>query len=132
MARSSFSAWLKRHALLRTNAARAGAGKHHSQLGVEALEERTLMASGLVAAYNFNEGSGTVLHDVSGNGNNGAITNATWSSAGKYGGALSFNGSTSLVTVADSVSLHLTKGMTLEAWIDPTSLNSPDNGWSAA
>ncbi len=29
----------------------------------------------------------------SGNGNNGTLVNATWSAAGKYGGALSFNGS---------------------------------------
>jgi PKD repeat protein len=125
MTRSSFSAWLKRHALRRT-------AKRRSPLSLEALEERTLLASGLVAAYNFNEGSGTVLHDVSGNNNNGTVTNATWSSAGKFGGALSFNGTTSLVSVAGSASLNLTKGMTLEAWIDPTSLKSPDAGWSAA
>ena len=32
---------------------------------------------GLVAAYGFNEGSGTVVSDVSGNGNNGTISGAT-------------------------------------------------------
>ena len=49
---------------------------------------------GLVSAYSFNEGTGTVVNDVSGNSNNGTISNATWSASGKYGSALSFNGST--------------------------------------
>ena len=33
---------------------------------------------GLVAFWNFNEGSGNVLTDLSGNGNNGTINGATW------------------------------------------------------
>ena len=33
---------------------------------------------GLVAAYGFNEGAGTVLNDVSGRSNHGTITGATW------------------------------------------------------
>lgn len=87
-------------------------------------------ATGLVAAYNFNEGSGTTLIDRSGNGNNGSIANSTWVT-GKYGGGLQFNGTTSLVTIANSTSLSLTTGMTLEAWIDSSALTSPDANWSA-
>ena len=49
-------------------------------------------APGLVAAYGFDEGSGTTVTDASGNGNNGTITNATWATTGKYGKALQFNG----------------------------------------
>jgi Concanavalin A-like lectin/glucanases superfamily len=78
----------------------------------------------LVAAYSFNEGSGTIVNDASGNGNNGTISGATWTTSGKYGNALSFNGSNSRVTVPDSASLHLTTGMTLEAWVYPTVLSS--------
>jgi fibronectin type 3 domain-containing protein len=77
-------------------------------------------SSGLVASYSFNEGSGTTVTDSSGNGNNGTISGATWTTAGKYGSALSFNGSSSRVTVNDSPSLHLSAGMTLEAWVSPT------------
>jgi hypothetical protein len=105
--------------------------KRRSRLAVESLEDRRLMAAGLVAAYAFNEGSGTTLLDSSGNGNNGTISNATWTTAGKYGGALSFNGTNSLVSVANAPSLNLTNGMTLEAWVKPTSLNSADQGWDA-
>jgi hypothetical protein len=83
--------------------------------------------TGLVAAFNFDEGSGTTVHDSSGNGNNGTITGATWTT-GLFGSALSFNGANSWVTVNDSSSLHLTSGMTLEAWVDPTALAA---NWSA-
>ena len=77
-------------------------------------------APGLVAAYGFNEGSGTVVNDASGNGNNGTINGATWTTSGKYGNALNFNGTNALVTINNAASLQLTTGMTLEAWVYPT------------
>ena len=46
---------------------------------------------GLVAEWHFDEGSGSVLVDSSGNGNDGVIYGATWVD-GKYGTALSFDG----------------------------------------
>ncbi len=46
---------------------------------------------GLVGWWRFDEGSGTIAGDSSGNGNNGTIYGATWV-AGKYGQALSFDG----------------------------------------
>ena len=82
----------------------------------------TASASGPVAAYSFDAGSGTTVTDLSGNGNNGTIANATWTAAGKYGSALSFNGSTAIVTVSDSASLRLTSAMTLEAWVSPSTV----------
>src|SRR6202046_1183102 len=81
-------------------------------------------APGLVAAYGFDEGSGTTVTDASGNGNNGTISGATWSTAGKYGDALSFNGTSSLVTIPNSASLQLSSGMTLEAWVNPSTVNA--------
>ena len=80
--------------------------------------------SGLVAAYGFDEGSGTTVTDASGNGNNGTITNATWAASGKYGKALQFNGTNALVTIPDAASLHLSSGMTLEAWVNPSTVNA--------
>src|SRR5262249_34292311 len=78
--------------------------------------------NGLVAAYGFNDGSGTTLTDSSGKGNNGTIAIATWAT-GMFGKALSFDGSSSMVTVPDANSLDLTSGMTLEAWVNPSALN---------
>jgi glucose/arabinose dehydrogenase/chitodextrinase len=83
--------------------------------------------SGLVAAYGFNEGSGTTVGDQSGNGNTGSISGAVWAQ-GKYGNALSFDGLNDLVVIngASSTSLNVTSGMTLEAWVYPTAAQS---GW---
>src|SRR5262249_34575235 len=75
--------------------------------------------SGLVAAYAFNEGAGSTVADLSGNGNTGNLSNSSWTNRGKYGRAVVFNGNNSLVTVKDSASLHLTSAMTLEAWVNP-------------
>ena len=88
------------------------------------LGNHTRRINGLVAAYSFNEGAGTSVADASGSGNGGSIGTATWSTAGKYGNALSFNGSGARVTVPDSSSLRLTTGMTLEAWVFPTTVNA--------
>ena len=78
----------------------------------------------LVAAYGFNEGSGTTVTDGSGTGNTGQIIGPTWTASGKYGGALEFNGSNAWVLINDSPSLHLTNAMTLEAWVYPFTLPS--------
>jgi hypothetical protein len=81
-------------------------------------------STGLVAAYSFDEGSGTIAADTSGNANTGTISGATWSTVGNMGGALAFNGSSSTVRVPDSASLDLTSGMTLEAWVRPTAVGT--------
>jgi hypothetical protein len=78
--------------------------------------------AGLVLSFGFNEGSGSTVTDSSGTGNNGTTSSTTWNSTGKFGKALSFNGTSSWVTVNDSNSLDLTNGMTLEAWVKPSSL----------
>src|SRR4029079_18768438 len=90
---------------------------------------RTVAQSGgLVAAYSFNESSGSTTIDASGNANTGTIVNATRSLAGKFGGALSFNGTNARVTVPDAASLDLTNAFTLEAWVMPS---TAPIGWRA-
>jgi chitodextrinase len=93
-------------------------------IGLSLVSSHARAVSGLVAAYNFDEGTGTTVADASGNGNTGTVSNTTWSTTGKYGKALTFNGTNSWVTVPNSTSLHLTTGMTLEAWVNPTSSQS--------
>jgi uncharacterized membrane protein len=78
------------------------------------------LRSGLVAAYGFEEGSGTTTADASGHGLTGALQGTVWS-RGKFGNALKFNGDEDWVTVEDAPALHLTSGMTLSAWVNPTS-----------
>jgi chitodextrinase len=82
--------------------------------------------AGLVGAWAFGEGTGTTTADASGNGSVGTITAATWTTQGRYGNALSFNGSSSTVRVASSASLNPGSAMTLSAWIRPAASQS---GW---
>jgi hypothetical protein len=77
-------------------------------------------ATGLVAAYGFDEASPTAVTDASGTGNNGTISGATRTASGRFGGALTFDGVNDMVTVPDANSLDLTSALTLEAWVYPT------------
>lgn len=91
-------------------------------LHLEPLEDRCLPAAGLVLALGLDDGAGLTVADASGLGNAGTLTGPAWTAAGKFGGALAFDGVNDWVTVNDSDSLDLTSGMTLEAWVKPASL----------
>ena len=79
--------------------------------------------SGLVAAYGFDEGSGSTVIDALRQRQQRHDHERDWTTSGKYGKALQFNGTSAMVTIPDSASLHLTAGMTLEAWVNPSTVN---------
>src|SRR5437879_287335 len=81
----------------------------------------------LVAAYGFNEGSGTTVNDASGHGITGNIFGATWITGGRFGKALSFNGSSSYVDLGNPALLQITGSMTWSAWVKAAA-NPPDDG----
>jgi hypothetical protein len=83
-------------------------------------------AAAPVLALGFNDGSGSTARDSSPSRNNGTLSGATWTTSGKAGGALSFDGSNDRVTVPDASSLDLTKALTLEAWVRPRSIGRYD------
>lgn len=86
----------------------------------------TRSVPGLVAAYGFNETSGTSVTDASGFGSNGTLgSGVTRTASGRFGAGLEFSGS-GAVTIPNAPSLQLTSGMTLEAWVRPTVV---PNGW---
>jgi hypothetical protein len=70
----------------------------------------------LVGYWNFDEGTGTIAHDSSGNNNDGTIYGATWTS-GKYGNALQFDGIDDYVFIENSPSLQISQSITVAAWI---------------
>jgi fibronectin type 3 domain-containing protein len=70
---------------------------------------------GLVAAYAFDEASGTTAVDATGAGNNGVVVGGTWA-PGRYGGALSFDGSNDYVGLP-ALGTFYNSGFTLEAWV---------------
>jgi Concanavalin A-like lectin/glucanases superfamily/Domain of unknown function (DUF1929)/IPT/TIG domain/Bacterial Ig domain len=106
--------------------ARDGAGNIALATGVGVTVSNTV-PSGLVAAYSFSEGSGTTVSDGSGNNITGTIVGASWTTSGKYGSALSFNGTSNYIDLGNPAALQLTGSMTLEAWVNAAA-NPPDDG----
>jgi glucose/arabinose dehydrogenase/PKD repeat protein len=76
--------------------------------------------SALVGAWGFDETTGSTTADASGKGNAGTLNGPVRTAAGKFGGALTFDGINDWVTVADSASLRLSTGATIEGWVNPT------------
>jgi prepilin-type N-terminal cleavage/methylation domain-containing protein len=72
-----------------------------------------------LVAWGFNETSGSVANDSSGNARNGTISGALHTASGKYGYGLTFNGTNSKVT---GPSLALTNKFTFMTWV-----NNPAN-----
>jgi hypothetical protein len=64
--------------------------------------------------WKFDDGTGTTAADSSGNGHNGTVNGATWTT-GRFGDALQFNGSSSTVTA--SAVLSGSTDFTLGAWV---------------
>jgi len=109
-----------------TNIASVSGGGETNTGNNTASDPTTIVSStsALVAAYAFDEASGGTVTDASGNGRTGTISNASRTASGKYGGALTFNGTNARVSVPDAAALHLTNGMTLEAWVNPSAATS--------
>lgn len=80
-----------------------------------------------IAHWTFDEGSGLTAVDVSGNGHDGAITGAEWTT-GKVGGALYFNAADQqdVVTAPHSADFDFSaaQDFTVEAWIQPDTPSS--------
>ncbi|GAA2817908.1 PQQ-dependent sugar dehydrogenase [Crossiella cryophila] len=80
-------------------------------------------ASGLLAEYGFDAGSGTSAADDSGNGRTGTVSGATWVTTGRFGRALRFDGVNDWVTVPNHASLSPAR-FTLSAWVQPGTLST--------
>lgn len=76
--------------------------------------------TGILAEWEFNEGSGTTAADATGNGNTGTVSNTTWTT-GYLGtdSALSFNGTNSSVKMAGSSNVNVTGDITVSFWVNP-------------
>ncbi|MCK5044445.1 LamG domain-containing protein [Candidatus Parcubacteria bacterium] len=83
--------------------------------GGDTIPDNTFL-HGLVGYWSFDEGSGTIAYDASGNGNNGTLYNSPQWTDGKHGGALEFDSSNDYMCATDSSTLDLTTGATLSGW----------------
>jgi hypothetical protein len=102
------------------------------------------LAAGQVAHWTFDDGSGAVVSDRSGNGHHGQLTAGAWTSTGRFGGALDLNAGDHVTvpnfpqaTTAWTVSVwirmsleQLTIGRTQEDWVTVLSAESVfAGGW---
>jgi hypothetical protein len=76
------------------------------------------LLNGLIAWWKFDETSGTVAYDSSGNGHDANLTNGPTWVTGKIGGALSFDGSDDMVTTG--LSGMYNQDFTWSTWIKTT------------
>jgi len=86
----------------------------------------------LVGWWKFNEGTGTNAQDFSTYGNNGTLKNMNhgidnctgncsgWTTSGKFGSALQFDGVDDYVDFGTDSSLSMTRAITMETWVFPT------------
>jgi hypothetical protein len=76
-------------------------------------------AANEVAAYGFEETSGSTVVDQTG-GNDGTISGASRTTSGRFGRGLSLDGLNDFVQIAHNTSLNPgTSGLTVSAWVDP-------------
>ena len=82
----------------------------------------------LLVHYDFDQGADRIVRDKSGNGNHALVNDVEFVKVGK-GYALSFDGSEGIVTAAPTPALQTLKdAVTVEAWINPTSMKQLEAG----
>lgn len=79
---------------------------------------------GVIASYDFIEGSGTLLSDSSGFGNDGTISGAVWETGISYS-ALLFDGTNDYVTCGTTLTGSVLTSFTVQAWIRPEVSTGP-------
>ena len=73
----------------------------------------SLYDESIVAMFNFDDNE---ANDISLNNNDGAVTGATWTSDGKYGGAYSFDGNDDAINLGD-IEADNWEDIAISAWI---------------
>jgi chitodextrinase/glucose/arabinose dehydrogenase len=104
----------------------ASATASGTPLVFESLEPRLLLAADPLAAYAFNETSGTTTADATGHGLTGTLTSGPVFAAGKNGNGIRFDGVNDYVNLGNPTALRLTGSMTISAWINSSAFPSDD------
>ena len=71
----------------------------------------------LVGYWSFDEGSGAIAKDGSGNGNDGTLENGTAWTDGKFGYAVQFDGTNDYVNIGKPDKLSITGDFTFSMWL---------------
>jgi hypothetical protein len=83
----------------------------------------------LAGFWNLDEGTGTVVADSSGNGNDGVFVGEPVWVAGQVGTALQFNGVDNYVEVPHDETLTVYNEAAVALWMNPERYNSEGEGW---
>lgn len=76
------------------------------------------LSVGLVVSLPFDENSGVVANDLSGNGNAGTLLGGAGWAPGKHGSALSLNGVDAYVRIEPGPKLAFTDGLSVAVWLN--------------
>jgi glycosidase len=92
---------------------------------VNICEQVVTIDPSLLAYWTFDEGTGSIANDSSGNGNTGTVVfdisdggEGYWTLNGMVNGALYFDGEFTQVVVSNSPSLNPNNGITIAAWVN--------------
>ena len=106
------------------------------QSGITYLTKNGILDPDIVGLWHFDEGSGTIANDSSGNVNTGTlelgtlgntITASAWVGDQWGGQALKFDGLDDYVNCGKDVSLDITQAITIEAWVKPYTFPTDPN-----
>jgi hypothetical protein len=80
----------------------------------------------LVGHWRFDEGTGVVAEDGSGNGHDGTLENGTAWTDGQFGGAVQFDGTNDYVNIGNADALSVTGDFTFSMWVK---ISAYPNSW---
>ena len=86
------------------------------------ISEAKLDPKAVVGMWLFEEETGNIIKDSSGNGNHGEVLGNAKRAGGKFGKGLAFDGVDDYVKVPNSDSLNPKKGITVMAWVNSSDL----------
>ena len=99
----------------------------HFERYFEPLEKRRILSASPVGYWHFDQNG----NDSSGNSNTATLVNSPSYGTGHLGSAISLNGSSQYLTVADNASFNYSNGLTIATWVKINSAPSTAGGiWS--
>lgn len=96
-----------------------------NSLQVDLTYTPTFPGNTMALALGFETGSGPIASDSSGNSNNGNLLNGvSWTTNGKYGNALTLNGTNQYISIPSANSLDFTQSFTFSIWAKPAAVHN--------
>ena len=82
-----------------------------------------------IAYWRLDKGAGTTGYDDTTNSNDLAISGASWTTSGKFGNALSFDGANDVATSSNSTSINIQGNLSISAWVKATNFATTTQQW---